>query len=354
MKDINNHITIIGTGLTGLSLAYFLKDSGLKITLVESRDRDGGRIFTQYSPTHTSIELGATWLGKKHTALFSLLSELSIDVFKQELGRTAIYEAISTSPFQIVDLPPNNDPSFRIKGGSSRLIDTLLSHIGKEGIIRDQVNTIELNEDNVVVKASAHQFISDHVISTLPPYLFQQNIHVNPSLPENLVQLMQQTHTWMGESIKIGLVYEKPFWREGRSSGTIVSNVGPIPEMYDHSNADDSQYALKGFLNGSYFSVSKEERLSMILNQLEKYYGLQVRSFLQYEEKVWSLDPATSRPYHQHVLPHQNNGHSLYRQAYLDNRLFIAGSETADAFPGYMDGAVRSARFVATQLNVNA
>lgn len=40
----------------------------------------------------------------------------------------------------------------------------------------------------------------------------------------------------MGESIKVGLTYATPFWRE-KSSETIFSNVGPIPEMYDYSNA---------------------------------------------------------------------------------------------------------------------
>ena len=40
----------------------------------------------------------------------------------------------------------------------------------------------------------------------------------------------------MGESIKVGLTYATPLERE-KSSETIFSNVGPIPEMYDHSNA---------------------------------------------------------------------------------------------------------------------
>ena len=34
----------------------------------------------------------------------------------------------------------------------------------------------------------------------------------------------------MGESIKVGLTYATPFWRE-KSSETIFSNVGPIPEI---------------------------------------------------------------------------------------------------------------------------
>ena len=91
----------------------------------------------------------------------------------------------------------------------------------------------------------------------------------------------------MGESIKVALRYKQPFWRTEGKSGTIFSNVGPIPEMYDHSNLEDTQYALKGFLNGAYHIASREERQEIVLKQLSKYYGEQVRSFDAYEESIW-------------------------------------------------------------------
>lgn len=45
-----------------------------------------------------------------------------------------------------------------------------------------------------------------------------------------------------------------------------------------------------------------------------------------------------------------NNGNLVYRQSYWGGRLFIAGSETAAAHPGYMDGAVNSAQWVNQQI----
>jgi len=53
------------------------------------------------------LEMGATWLGEKHTALIDLLNKLKIEIFEQKLGETAIYESISTSPPQLVKLGPN-------------------------------------------------------------------------------------------------------------------------------------------------------------------------------------------------------------------------------------------------------
>ena len=43
-------VTIIGAGLTGLLLAYRLQQHGISFTIVEARDRIGGRIHTTIYP----------------------------------------------------------------------------------------------------------------------------------------------------------------------------------------------------------------------------------------------------------------------------------------------------------------
>ena len=103
---------------------------------------------------------------------------------------------------------------------------------------------------------------------------------------------------------------------------------------------------MKGFLNSTYASMTRDERKDLVLGQLRKYHGSRVESYTGYHETVWAREPFTYVPYATHVLPHQNNGHEIYREPLLGGKLFIAGSETADAFPGYMEGAVRSAEFV--------
>ncbi len=351
MQQKETNILIIGAGLTGLTLAYRLRKTGLSAHILEARNRIGGRIETLRKEDIAPLEMGATWLGKKHTALVALLDELQLDVFEQKLGDRAIYEPISTSPPQLVQLPPNDAPSFRIQHGSDVLIDALAKHIPSSKVsLNQQVIAIEKQGDKLVVNTQDAIFIADKVVSTLPPYLFAKTIQLQEALPDQTRAILQQTHTWMGESIKVALTYKTPFWRAKNISGTIFSNVGPIPEMYDHSNVEDDKYALKGFLNGVYFSLSKAERLALVLKQLRKYFGTKADDYLTYEEKVWCNEPFTFTPYASHVLPHQNNGHPLLRQAYWDGRLFLAGSETAHLFPGYMDGAVRSANFVAQQL----
>ena len=347
-------VLIIGAGLSGLTLAYYLKKKGITARLLEARSRIGGRIFTSYQEGTAPLEIGATWLGKKHQALNNLLTELDLGIFEQILGDNAIYEPISTSPPQLVSLPPNNDPSYRIRGGSSLLINTLVEKIGKENILLEQVVTnISSTTNGISVKTKTDEFQANLIVSTLPPFLLTSTIEFEPNLPEALKKITAATHTWMGESIKVGLRYSRPFWRAENSSGTIFSNVGPIPEMYDHADAEEQYFSIKGFFNGAYFSVSKKERLEMVLTQLEKYYGPQVRNFVSYEEGVWRNEPFTYAPYDQHVLPHQNNGHAIFSDVLMNGKFYLAGSETAEQYPGYMEGAVRSAQRVAKQIIEN-
>jgi len=83
---------------------------------------------------------------------------------------------------------------------------------------------------------------------------------------------------------------------------------------------------------------------------LRKYYGDQVDSYLSYEELVWKNEVATSLPYQDFILPHQNNGHEVFQKSYFKNKLLIAGTETSTSFGGYMEGAIRSAEFAAQQI----
>lgn len=351
MNEIQADVLIIGGGLTGLTLAYFLKEQKLDVKILEARERLGGRIFTAYVDEGAPIEMGATWLGKQHTFLLELLEELGLGIFEQVLGERAIYEPISTSPPQIVKLPPNNEPSYRIKGGSSVLIDTLASKLSPGQIYTEQiVERIEEQAGGLKVQCKGQSFFSKYVVSTLPPRLFSSRIQCQPTLPESFARIADETHTWMGESIKVGLRFDKAFWDNGESSATIFSSVGPIPEMYDHSDAEGAHHALKGFFNGSYYSVSKADRLEMVLGQLRKYYGNKVKDFSSYEELVWLQEPFTYAPYSSHVLPHQHNGHAVFQAPYMQGKLWIAGTETAAAYPGYMEGAIRSAASVATQM----
>ena len=153
MESKHADILIIGAGLTGLTLAYLLKDKKRTVKIIEARKRTGGRIHTVYKKHQPPLEMGATWFGKRHDRLCQLLDNLGIEAFEQELGQKAIYEPFSVSPHQIVDLPESSDPSYRIRGGSNKIIEALSTHLEEDQVEeRQQVGTITQKKREALYK----------------------------------------------------------------------------------------------------------------------------------------------------------------------------------------------------------
>jgi monoamine oxidase len=72
-KDVTNkaRVIIIGAGLSGLSLAYFLSKKNISTIVLEASSRAGGRIHTVKGSHDTPLELGATWFSDLHSNLLA-------------------------------------------------------------------------------------------------------------------------------------------------------------------------------------------------------------------------------------------------------------------------------------------
>lgn len=71
---------VIGAGLAGLAAAYRLSGKNCKVTVLEGRDRLGGRVLTHRfcEATALNCELGGEWIGKNHTLMRGLCKELNL------------------------------------------------------------------------------------------------------------------------------------------------------------------------------------------------------------------------------------------------------------------------------------
>lgn len=56
-------VLVIGAGLAGLAAAGVLADAGREVTILEARDRIGGRVWTADAAEPVAIELGPEWIG---------------------------------------------------------------------------------------------------------------------------------------------------------------------------------------------------------------------------------------------------------------------------------------------------
>jgi monoamine oxidase len=77
---------VIGAGFAGLAAAFKLKNAGWRVTILEARDRVGGRVFSHRMPQNPNLicELGAEWVGESHERIKALCRDFQIPLQKHQ------------------------------------------------------------------------------------------------------------------------------------------------------------------------------------------------------------------------------------------------------------------------------
>ena len=70
----NKHVVIVGAGLAGAAAALKLSKAGLKVNVLEARDRIGGRAFSKSFDTDL-LEFGGSWITPWHQRIRTLVQE---------------------------------------------------------------------------------------------------------------------------------------------------------------------------------------------------------------------------------------------------------------------------------------
>ncbi|NUO79915.1 FAD-dependent oxidoreductase [candidate division KSB1 bacterium] len=82
--DRPKKVIVIGAGLAGLTTAYELTKAGHEATILEARNRAGGRVFTVREPFVDGLyaECGAEWVESNHEYLLRYIDEFGLPLYR--------------------------------------------------------------------------------------------------------------------------------------------------------------------------------------------------------------------------------------------------------------------------------
>jgi monoamine oxidase len=238
----------------------------------------------------------------------------------------------------------------RFRGGSQLVAQRVAAELGGRVALSASVRRIRQDGPSVTVETDRRRYHAGRVIVTLPPTLCGR-VEFDPPLPGLRDQLTQRVP--MGSVIKCEAVYAAPFWRDSGLTGQVTSDTGPVKVTFDNSPPDGTPGVLLGFIEGDdarrWGERPAAERRAAVLESLARYFGPRALAARDYLEHDWSADPWTRGCYAGLMPPGVLTSYGTALRAPV-GRIHWAGTETAEVWNGYMDGAVRSGERAAEEV----
>ncbi|MFT4656788.1 MAG: monoamine oxidase [Candidatus Aldehydirespiratoraceae bacterium] len=346
-------VVVVGAGASGLHAARQLARSGRSVTVLEARDRVGGRLLS----TESGLDLGASWYWPGEHRVAALVDELSINVHEQHLTGDAMYD--DSSQTVRLDGNPVDVPSYRFADGAGSiplgLAGRLIEFGGSYIRLTSRVQSIELASGGgraarvrATEVAGDIEVAADHVVIALPPALAIAHITFTPDLPPNFRSLAAATPVWMGAITKVVARYGNPFWREIGLSGSAISHRGPLREIHDLSGPGGHPAALFGFASTTAASGPTSE--TDILDQLGRLFGPDAGSPTELHLADWRREQYTSPAAVETLTNYDTYGHARFQKPTLDGTVHWVSTETSKVNPGHIEGALASAERAASQI----
>ncbi len=349
-------VCVIGAGISGLHTAHELAKQGVRVKLLEARERVGGRIHSPCAArdSNARFDLGPSWFWPGQTNIESLVMELGLQdsVFQQHAQGDAIYEPIGTAIQRGIG-GISMAGSYRVNGGLRTVTQSLMTRLielaGEHALETDaQVASVELTEQNVVVRyAQGKECHANKLVLAMPPRVALSTIAFTPDLKSERKDELNAVATWMAGHAKAVIIYPRPFWRDAGLSGDVISQRGPLSEIHDATSYQGTP-ALFGFFATppGHRKTDKTEIEQQIKSQLVRIFGEQASAPDEILYSDWAREPLTATERDQHILNHHpSNYRSTIVEPDWQARLVWSGSEAAKGhYNGYIEGALLASR----------
>ncbi|PWN91830.1 amine oxidase [Acaromyces ingoldii] len=291
-----------------------------------------------------------------------LIEEASASIFSAETDELSLLYAVSyvaaagnattKGSFERLIDTADGAQAQRVEGGTELLASQLATKLGSQNIkLNSPVRSIQKSGATYnVVTSGKTTYTGKHVVVAMSPPLAGR-ISYEPKLPASRDALTQRMP--MGSIGKAIAVYDKPFWRQSGKTGQAISDRGNVRTTFDNSPSDGRFGALMGFIEADQMraldNATEQELINAIQPDYVNYFGQEANNVRQWIFQRWDLEEysrggptATAGP-----GVYTTVGPALRAQV---GALHFAGTESADYWVGYMDGAIRSGQRAAKEV----
>ncbi|XP_052266811.1 probable flavin-containing monoamine oxidase A [Dreissena polymorpha] len=280
------------------------------------------------------------------TMLGAELSQVSLLYFLS-------YVASAGNIRNLIEATENTAQEYKIKGGSQQICFKLMERIGKEKVrLGEPVASVQQSGNVVTVTTkTGHTYTCHKLILAIPP-MQMSKVDIHPILPVDTREITKRMPP--SNIIKFIITFSQAFWRTAGCSGEVVSNggpttclgceMGPVGIVYDATSCNQ-QPALLGFIGGlqavQWQKQSLESRRSAVLKSLAEFFGDEVYAYLDFQEKIWDIEPFNEGAPVSIVGPGAMRHYAPGLRESFD-RIHLAGTESATVWCGFMSGAVQA------------
>lgn len=235
------------------------------------------------------------------------------------------------------------DMDFRFREGLFRLAEGLSAQLRPVLMLGTPVRAIEMNARGVRVTAVTGAtgaaamteaiFEADAAVLAIPLPVLKRLPMTGPGLDP----LREALEPFEGAAVrKVLITYAKPFWKDHATQGEFSDPSGL--STLDNSDEAAGAYSIAAFVGGT--ATRAPLGRAEILSRLARVLGPEALSPLAYIDTPWTGAEFAPGGYASNRRPSAGGGAPLPTAI---GRLFLAGSETADVRPTYIEGALASA-----------
>jgi len=237
----------------------------------------------------------------------------------------------------------------RFPDGTQQIALRMAEELGERVVLNAVVRSIERHVDGTLGVGSDRGDVAAKAVIVAVPPAHRAGITFDPALPPEYEKLTE--HWPQGNLSKAYAAYDTPFWREDGCSGEALSDEGPVFITFDVSPSDSGPGILLGFTDARTFDpLPVEQRRERALEGFATLFGDAARHPIDYLDHCWGAEEFAPGGPTAAVPPGSWTTYGPWLHKPVDG-IFWAGTETADQWTGFLDGAVRSGKRAADEVH---